>query len=74
MARRRAAHAFVDAVQPYGHPSAVTAGWVARRDRLEGALNLNIPLRRHPITALSVLAPLVTSALAAFVPELASTS
>lgn len=46
------------------------ASWVEGRDRLEKLLHLNVGMLRSPLLALSVLTPLVTSALAVFLPEL----
>jgi len=45
-----------------------TEDWVAKRDRLEGLLNLDTPILRNPLTVISVLTPLATSLLAAFLP------
>ena len=54
-----------------GDPEDVpTEDWVAKRDRLEGLLNLDTPILRNPLTVLSVLTPLATSLLAAFLPQL----
>ena len=47
-----------------------SASWLEGRDRLEKLLHLNVGLLRSPLLALSVLTPLVTSALAVFLPEL----
>jgi hypothetical protein len=44
--------------------------WFSGRARLEKLLHLDVPLLRNPLTALSVFAPLVTAALAAFIPQL----
>jgi hypothetical protein len=40
------------------------------RTSLETQLQLNLPLLKNPLTALNVFAPLVTSVLAAFIPQL----
>ena len=40
------------------------------RARLESLLGLDVTLIRNPLTLLTVLTPLVTSLLAAFLPEL----
>ena len=45
--------------------------WSEDQVRLEKLLHLDIPFLRNPITLLSVLLPLVTSLLAAFLPQLA---
>lgn len=49
-----------------------TEEWHADRSRLEKTLHLDIGLLKNPLTAFTVLTPLVTSALAAFIPQLAS--
>jgi hypothetical protein len=46
--------------------------WVEDRDRLERVLHLDVPFVRNPLTVVGVLAPLVVSALAAFLPEIAN--
>lgn len=46
--------------------------WHEQRTRLEKTLHLDIGLLKNPLTAFTVLTPLVTSALAAFIPQLAS--
>lgn len=46
-------------------------GWFAARDRLAALLHLDVSIIRNPLTALSIFTPLVTSLLAAFLPELA---
>lgn len=43
---------------------------MAAKARLEKLLHLDVPLLRNPLTALSVFVPLVTAALAAFIPQL----
>jgi len=45
-------------------------GRSSARARLEKLLHLDVPLLRNPLTALSVFTPLVTAALAAFIPQL----
>jgi len=49
------------------------AEWVGRRDRLKKILQLDTPILRNPLIALSIFVPLVTSTLAAFIPQLART-
>jgi hypothetical protein len=44
--------------------------WFSARARLEKLLHLDVPLLRNPLTALSVFTPLITAALAAFIPQL----
>ncbi|GAB3949327.1 hypothetical protein GCM10029976_082140 [Kribbella albertanoniae] len=45
--------------------------WLQERHRIEHLLHLDISILRNPLTILSVFAPLVVSALAAFLPQLA---
>lgn len=45
--------------------------WKSEVDRLEALLHLDVGVLRSPITALTIFTPLVTAALAAFVPEIA---
>jgi hypothetical protein len=52
---------------PDGQP---TDDWVSARERLEKLLHLDVPLLRNPLTALSIFVPLITAALAAFIPQL----
>jgi len=47
-----------------------TEDWMSGRARLEKLLHLDVPLLRNPLTALSVFVPLITAALAAFIPQL----
>jgi hypothetical protein len=47
------------------------AEWAEERARLEALLHLDLSILRNPLTALSVLAPLLISALAAFLPQIA---
>jgi hypothetical protein len=53
---------------PDGKP---TAEWAEERARLEQLLHLDLSILRNPLTALSVFAPLLISALAAFLPQIA---
>lgn len=48
-----------------------TAEWSEERERLEKLLHLDLSILRNPLTALSVFAPLLISALAAFLPQIA---
>ncbi|MEU8223879.1 hypothetical protein [Kribbella sp. NPDC048915] len=65
---RRSARAVVDRTYPLPPDGLPTGAWVAGRGRLEGLLHLDVSLLRSPLTALTVLSPLLTSAVAAFVP------
>jgi hypothetical protein len=51
-------------------PEPPTEDWLADRDRLAAMLHLNTPILREPLALLSILTPLVTSLLAAFLPQL----
>jgi hypothetical protein len=44
--------------------------WTAARARLETLLHLDVSLLRNPLTVLTILSPLLTSALAAFLPQI----
>ncbi len=44
--------------------------WVADRARLSKILQLDVPILRNPLIALSIFTPLITSTLAAFIPQL----
>jgi H+/gluconate symporter-like permease len=48
-----------------------TAEWTEERERLEKLLHLDLSILRNPLTALTVLTPLLISALAAFLPQIA---
>ncbi|WP_144122765.1 hypothetical protein [Catellatospora sichuanensis] len=61
----------VEAIAPIPSTLAVDAAWDEQRQRWEGLLQLDVSLLRSPLTALSAFVPLATSALAAFLPELA---
>lgn len=54
---------------PDGRP---TAGWTEERERVEHMLHLDTPFVRNPLTLISVTAPLLVSALAAFLPIVAN--
>ncbi len=47
-----------------------TDAWVADRARLSKILQLDVPILRNPLIALSIFTPLITSTLAAFIPQL----
>ncbi|QNE21134.1 hypothetical protein F1D05_28505 [Kribbella qitaiheensis] len=68
---RRCAQHVVDRAYPLPADGQPTEAWVAARARLEVLLHLNVSLLRNPLTGLAVLSPLLTSALAAFIPQLA---
>jgi hypothetical protein len=68
---RSKAAKIIDATAPIPDSLKIDAEWDDRRKRLEALLHLDASLLRSPLTALSALTPLVTSALAAFLPELA---
>lgn len=46
--------------------------WIQEKNRLFEVLHLNTPVLRNPLTLLSVFTPLITSTLAAFLPQLGS--
>ena len=52
---------------PDGQP---TEEWVASRAWLEVLLHPDVSLLRNPLIALTILSPLLTGVLAAFIPEL----
>jgi hypothetical protein len=54
---------------PDGQPS---VEWVATRARMEALLHLDVSLLRNPLTALTILSPLLTSALTAFIPQIST--
>lgn len=68
---RARARDLVDRAYPLPLGGRPTDTWLDDRRRLETLLHLNVPLLRNPLAALSVFAPLVTSALAVFIPQLA---
>ncbi len=67
---RARARDLVERAYPFrlGGPS--TDAWITERARLEALLHLDVTLLRNPLAALSILAPLVTSVLAVFIPGL----
>jgi hypothetical protein len=67
---RSVASMLVDRSCPLRHAADVTSASVEQRGRLEAVLHLDIGILRNPVTIFSVLTPLVTAVLAAFVPEL----
>jgi hypothetical protein len=69
---RGRARELVERTYPLPAGGRPTETWWDDRRRLETLLHLNIPLLRNPLAALSIFAPLVTSALAVFIPQLAT--
>jgi hypothetical protein len=67
---RSCARGVVDHAYPLPPDGQPTEEWVASRARLEVLLHLDVSLLRNPLTALTILSPLLTGALAAFIPEL----
>ena len=67
---RSSAFAVVERTHPLPPDGLPTEDWMAARARLEKLLHLDVPLLRNPLTALSVFVPLITAALAAFIPQL----
>jgi hypothetical protein len=67
---RSCAFALIDRSYPLPADGQPTEEWVSARARLEKLLHLDVPLLRNPLTALSVFVPLITAALAAFIPQL----
>jgi hypothetical protein len=68
---RAKAAQLVEATMPVPAGLRFEEGWGDQRILLERLLHLDASLMRSPLTALSALVPLATSALAAFIPELA---
>jgi hypothetical protein len=67
---RSCAFAVVERTHPLPPDGQPTEDWMSARARLEKLLHLDVPLLRNPLTALSVFVPLITAALAAFIPQL----
>lgn len=67
---RACAFAAVERMYPLPPDGQPTEAWFSARARLEKLLHLDVPLLRNPLTALSIFVPLVTAALAAFIPQL----
>ena len=72
VAWRAQALAWVLRQEPSPAGAVPTEEWTQESNRLRDLLGLNTPLLRDPLTLLSVFAPIVTSTLAAFLPELGS--
>jgi hypothetical protein len=67
---RSTAQSVVDAAYPPNATTAADEAAKATRDTLEEMLNLSSGILRNPLTVLTIATPLVTAALAAFVPEI----
>jgi hypothetical protein len=68
---RARARDLVERAYPLRLGSVPADAWATERARLEALLHLDVALLRNPLAALSILAPLVTSVLAVFIPGLA---
>ncbi|MEI8410088.1 MULTISPECIES: hypothetical protein [unclassified Kribbella] len=71
VAWRNRAHQLVKHACPLPPDGKPTAEWVEERHRIERLLHLDSSIVRNPLTVISVLAPLLISALAAFLPQVA---
>lgn len=67
---RAAAQSAVDKRYPPNSTTADKPGDVTARGALQSMLNLNSGILRNPLTVLTIATPLVTAAIAAFVPEI----
>jgi hypothetical protein len=67
---RSCAFMIVEQAQPLPAGGQPGEDWFSARARLEKLLHLDVSLLRNPLTALSVFTPLLTAALAAFIPQL----
>ena len=67
---RACAFSVVERTCPLPADGRPTEAWFSARAQLEKLLHLDVPLIRNPLTALSIFVPLITAALAAFVPQL----
>lgn len=72
LAWRARARQLVDTAHDLPPDGLPTDEWQASRARLEHTLHLDSRLLANPLTALTVFTPLVTSLLAAFIPQLGS--
>lgn len=68
---RRSARAYVE--QRYPITESLPKDWHEDRAKLEHLLGLDVTLIRNPLTALSVLTPLLTSIVATYVPSVGGT-
>ncbi len=71
VAWRNRAQQFVEHLCPLPTDGRPSEEWLQERRRVEHLLHLDISILRNPLTILSVIAPLLVSALAAFLPQLA---
>ncbi|MFI6677920.1 hypothetical protein [Kribbella sp. NPDC050470] len=71
LAWRTRAEELLDHACPLPEDGRPTEEWMEERHRIEHLLHLDISILRNPLTILSVIAPLLISALAAFLPQLA---
>jgi hypothetical protein len=71
MAWRTRAEELLDHACPLPEDGRPTEQWMEERHRLEHLLHLDHSVLRNPLTILSVIAPLLISALAAFLPQVA---
>ncbi len=67
---RARARELVEQSYPLPAEGMPTDAWVADRARLSKILQLDVPILRNPLIALSIFTPLITSTLAAFIPQL----
>lgn len=67
---RARARDLVRTTHPLPADGVPTDTWESERDRLEKTLHLDTGLFANPLTALTIFTPLVTSLLAAFIPQL----
>ncbi len=67
---RSCAFSVVERTWPLPADGQPTDAWFSARAQLEKLLHLDVPLIRNPLTALSIFVPLITAALAAFIPQL----
>ncbi len=69
-AYRKRARELVDAVYELPADAELSAEWVSSRGRLEAFTHINVGILRNPLTAFSLLTPLITAALALVLPQL----
>lgn len=67
---RARAYQLVNHMLPLPEDGLPTESWLADRSRLQKTLHLDTGIIANPLTALTVFTPLVTSLLAAFIPQL----
>ncbi|MFB6723916.1 hypothetical protein ACFCV3_27305 [Kribbella sp. NPDC056345] len=71
VAWRNRAQQLVEHMCPLPASGRPSEEWLQERHRIEHLLHLDISILRNPLTILSVIAPLIVSALAAFLPQVA---